>query len=136
MEKTNVYEDQHLRLEYVKEGNYLHETWLGITVFDTFSKLMDIISSKLHSLSADGVLLDAREHRGISPEAQKYAAKTISSYAKYHGKFKEAVIVPKDVFSRFSVEEYSKKVTDDSPVHIKFFDDITSAHLWLIEEED
>ena len=26
-----VYEDKNLRLEYVNDGNYIHETWWGIT---------------------------------------------------------------------------------------------------------
>lgn len=131
MDRKTVYEDKNLKIEYVGNGNYLHETWMGVTLYDTFAKLEDEVSRLLHELNADGILLDARQHKGLSPEGQKYAAKVIGDYARYHGKFKEAIIIPKDVFSEFSVESFSQKVTENSPVQVKFFDSVESAEEWL-----
>ncbi len=134
MDRKTVYEDKNLRLEYVKNGNYLHETWMGVTLYDTFAKLEDQVSKFLHEFNADGVLLDARLHKGIGPEGQKYAVKNIGDYARYHGKFKEAIITPKDdVFSEFSVESFSQKVVENSPVQVKFFDTLESAEEWMRE---
>jgi hypothetical protein len=125
-----VYEDKNLRLEYVNEGNYIHETWWGITTNEVFYKLLNTIVDELNKADADGLILDAREHKGLGPEAQEVAAKTIGNYAKKHGKFKEAIIVPKDVFSRFSVENYAKKVKVDTPVDTRFFDNLEAAEAW------
>jgi|WetSurSiteA1Bulk_404760.scaffolds.fasta_scaffold03534_2 hypothetical protein len=131
MDRITLYEDKNLKLDYVSEGNYLHETWWGITLKDTFEKLMNVIAKSLNEHNADGVLLDTREHKGLGPEAQEYAARTIGEYAKKHGKFKEAIVMPKDVFSAFSVENYSKKVSKDNPVEVKFFGSIDKAVEWL-----
>jgi hypothetical protein len=88
----------------------------------------------LNKANADGLILDAREHKGLGPEAQEVAAKAIGGYAKKHGKFKEAIIVPKDVFSKFSVENYAKKVAVANPITTRFFDNVEAAEAWLREE--
>jgi hypothetical protein len=135
MNRITVYEDKNLKLEHVTEGNYLHETWQGMTPKENAEKLFNVISKILNDCNVDGVLLDAREHKGLGPETQQYAAITIGNYAQKHGKFKEAIIKPKDVFSAFSVESYTKKVTKDNPVQVKFFDSIDKASEWLRELE-
>lgn len=132
MEREIVYEDSNLRLEFVEEGRYLHETWWGRTPGETFARLLSIIVEKLNEHNADGLLLDAREHKGLGPDSQKLAAEAIGNYARNHGKLKEAIIVPKDVFSQFSVENYSKKLKEgENPVDTRFFDSVDTAEEWL-----
>lgn len=131
MDRIKVYEDKNLTLEFVEDGMYLHETWMGVTDYEVFARLMGIVVKALQDHNASGVLLDARDHKGIGPESQKFAAKSIGDYAKRHGKFKEAILKVKDVFSQFSVENYSRQVAKDGPVQVKFFDSIESAEEWL-----
>ncbi len=132
MERKTVYEDPNLRLEFVENGKYLHETWWGRTPGEVFARLLNIIAGQLRENNADGLLLDAREHKGLGPDSQKLAAETIGKYAVEHGGLKEAIIVPEDVFSQFSVENYSKKMKEEeSPVNTKFFDSVESAEEWL-----
>lgn len=104
MERKTVYEDPNLRLEFVKDGRYLHETWWGRTPGETFARLLGIIVEKLNDFKADGLPLDAREHKGLGPDSQKLAAEKIGDYAREHGKLKEAIIVPKDVFRSFQLK--------------------------------
>lgn len=134
MERKTIFEDKKLRLEYEPNGNYIHETWWGRTPGEIFYKLLDTLVKEMNKYNVDGLLLDAREHLGLGPEAQQTAAKTIGTYAKKHGKLKEAIIVPPDVFSKLSVTNYSKKVSEESPVTTKFFEDIESAEEWLRSE--
>ena len=134
MERIKVYEDKNLMLEFVQDGMYLHETWTGVTNYETFIRLMGIVVKALQDHNANGVLLDARAHKGIGPESQQFAAKSISDYANRHGKFKEAILTVKDIFSQFSVENYSKQVAKDGPVQVKFFDSAEAAEKWLINE--
>ena len=132
MERKTVYEDANLRLDFVEKGKYLHETWWGRTPGEVFAKLLKIIVEKLNEFGADGMIIDAREHKGLGPDSQKLAAEAMANYAKEHGKLKEAIMVPKDVFSKFSVENYSKKVDEEeSPVETKFFESLTKAEEWL-----
>jgi len=131
MTKEEFYKDENLLLEYVAEGNYLHETWWGSTTEPIFEKLLDVIMKALNEKKADGLILDAREHKGLSPKSQELAAKTIGSYATEHGGLKQAIIIPKDAFSKFSVNNYSKKLDEDSKQGIKYFDSIEKAQEWL-----
>ena len=134
MEKELLFEDGNLRLEYVADGNYIHETWWGFTSDTVFGKLLNTIMEFLEQKSVDGIILDAREHKGLSPASQDLAAKKIGLYAKKHGILKQAIIIPKDIFSKFSVDNYSKKFDSNDPAPIKYFDSIESAQNWLKEK--
>lgn len=133
MEKEVLYKDENLLLEYVVEGNYIHETWWGLTPSSVFLKLLDIIIKALEEKQADGLILDAREHYGLMPKDQDLAAKRHDKYAKKHGLLRQAIIVPQDVYSKFSVHRYSEKFEGQSHSEIKFFKDVPSAEKWLQE---
>jgi hypothetical protein len=98
----------------------------------TFFKLANVIKENLYKIKPKGLLLDAREHKGLSPEAQKYAVSIIGEYTKLHGKIKEAILMSPDVFSQFSAENYSKKLEEkETPIETKFFDNLKMAEDWL-----
>ncbi len=132
MERKVLFEDKHLRLEYIKEGNYIHETWWGITSKEVFAELLYKIVQFIKETGSTGILLDAREHKGLGPDSQKLAAKEIGELAKSIGGLREAIIVPKDIFSQFSVQNYAKKVEiEENPVDTMFFDNLEEAEDWL-----
>ena len=132
MTREELYKDKNLLLEYIEDGNYLHETWWGVTPHDVFMMHLEIIIKALEEKNADGLILDAREHKGLGPKEQDIAAKRIGEYAKKHGGLKQAIIVPHDVFSKFSVDNYSKKL-DESKSGVQYFVDIPDAESWLKE---
>lgn len=131
MDKEILYRDKNLLLEYVSQGNYIHETWWGLTPSSSFLKLLDIIINSLEEKNADGLILDAREHLGLMLKDQEYAAELHEKYAKKHGLFKQAIIVPKDLFSKYSVESYGDKFEKQEQSEIRYFRDVTSAEDWL-----
>jgi hypothetical protein len=132
MEKKVLYEDKNLKLEYVKEGNYIHETWWGITPKPVFSKLLYTIIDLIKKTRSKGIIIDAREHKGLGPDSQKLAVKEIGELAKTIGGLREAIIVPEDVFSDFSVKNYSKKMEEyEYPVESKFFASLEDAEAWM-----
>ena len=131
MEKELLYEDKNLRLEYIPDGNYLHETWWGYTPGEKFRKLLDVIIDCLEKKKASGLILDAREHKGLGPDSQKLAAERHGEYAKTYGQLNQAIVVPKDVFSKFSVTNYSTKFDPNAPVASKYFDNLEDAAKWL-----
>lgn len=131
MPKEVIHKDDNLLLEYVAKGNYLHETWWGITPSFKFTKLLDIIINTLEEKQADGLLLDATKHLGLKQEDRDLAAQKHEDYAVKHGKLKQAIIVPKEDFSAYSVKSYSDKFDIKSISEIRFFKDIPSAEEWL-----
>ncbi len=135
MERKVLYEDQNLKLEYVSEGNYIHETWWGITSKEVFEGLLYRIIEFIQETKATGLLLDAREHKGLGPESQKLAAKEVGNLAKKIGGLREAIVVPKDVFSNFSVKNYADNLKKEvNSVETVFFDRLDKAEDWLKEK--
>lgn len=133
MEKEIVYEDKNLRMEFIEKGKYIHQTWWGLTSAEVFEDLLEKVVQALIDKEAEGILLDAREHKGLGPKSQELAAKRIGEYATKYRKIKQAIVVPKDVFSKVSVEGYTKKLGDDNPVESKYFDSLDMAKQWLEE---
>ncbi|MCF8336070.1 MAG: hypothetical protein K9H65_05660 [Bacteroidales bacterium] len=134
MSREVLYEDKNLRLEYVPEGNYIHETWWGATPGNRFSELLDIILENLAKKNGKGLLLDAREHKGLGPENQKLAAQRLEEYAQAYGSIKHATIIPEDVFSKYSVSTLSTNLKPDELVINRYFDNIEDAENWLKED--
>jgi hypothetical protein len=132
MERKVLYEDQNLKLEYVSEGNYIHETWWGITSKEVFEKLLYRIIEFMKETKSTGLLLDAREHKGLGPESQNLAAKEIGNLAEKTGGLREAIVVPKDVFSSFSVKNYADNLKNEvNSVETVFFESLDKAEDWL-----
>ena len=131
MSQEVLYEDKNLRLEYVPEGNYIHETWWGSTPGNRFAELLEIILKKMTETGAKGLLLDARKHKGLGPENQKLAADRLEQYAQANGAFKHATIIPEDVFSKFSVESLERNLDPDAMCINRYFGNIENAKEWL-----
>ena len=132
-EKT-VFHNEKLRITFTEKGRYMHQTWWGSTTDLEFEVLLDRIVEILTENKVNGLILDAREHKGLGPSAQALAARRIGQYATDSGQpFKQAVIVPKDVFSKFSVTNYTKKLDEYNPVTNRFFDDVAKAKEWMEE---
>lgn len=80
----------------------------------------------------NGIILDAREHKGIGPKGQENAANMVVEYAKTTDRFYNAIIIPKDVFSKVSVDGFKKRTQDVSPItETQYFTDVQSAREWL-----
>ncbi len=136
MARDIIFKNENLLLEYVSEGNYLHETWWGLTPTPKFLELLDIIIQALEEKQADGLLLDAREHLGITQKDRDIAAKRHSDYASNHGILKQAIMIPKDYFSAHSVKNYAEQFKEVQSSNIMYFTEISDAENWLKDAGD
>ena len=132
MEKEVLFEEQNLRLEYSRKGNYLRLIWGSHTPEPYFMAKIDEIMKISEDRNVSGFYVDTVNNKGISPASQEYAARKVEEYANKRDLFKQAFVVPPDIFSKFSVENYSKKVQDYSGnVVLQFFESETDACAWL-----
>jgi hypothetical protein len=131
MEPEVLLEHENLKIDYFQNGNYILETWWGSTIGNTFPELLEKIVEILLKKKIDGLILDAREHKGLSPTNQELAAKRIGETAHQLGQLRQAIVVPKDVFSKFSVENFEKKLSGDETVITMYFDDVNKAKEWM-----
>jgi len=77
------------------------------------------------------LLLDSRNHSGITQKDRDIAAERHTEYAINHGILKQAIMMPKDFFSAHSVMYYAEKFEDTKPSHIMYFKEISTAENWL-----
>ncbi len=125
-------ENENLTLEYHHEGRYIIETWRGFTSDSTFAQLVDKIYEYSEQKGIKGKIIDVSAHKGLSPVAQKYAAEKLEKFTKDFWDIKEAIIVPTDVFSKFSVDSYVKELNEKTQkVSVKYFDRLSEAKAWM-----
>lgn len=134
MSKECLFENEHLRIEYSKKGNFLVAVYKGYFSFENFRKLIDTRNKFLKEKNATGMILDTRMHKGAGAPSIEYAAKVMEEFVKENYPVRQAVILPVDIFSRLSVESYSKMLDGRvKGLEIKFFDKMTDAENWMME---
>lgn len=131
-----IYKDNNLTVELAKEDSTLLMTWNGYTSDDTYFRLIDIVNRLMAEHKIKKTLHDVREHKGITPKSQDYAAKRSLEFSQKHWDMEKRAMVFKpdhDVFSKFGVKRFVKKVegVNYEAQHREFFDDLDKAKAWL-----
>lgn len=134
MNSEVIFTHPRLTLTHYPKGNYILETWNGYTSTELFNELLTIILNFLVEKKSHKLILDTREHKGLSPEGQRHAADRCSEHAKKHGQLWHATVVPKDIFSKFSVDSFSEKIDKTSPMVNRFFNNLEEAMAWMEQE--
>lgn len=136
MLKVTLYKDEYLVIEYSEEGQYLVHTWQGFTSYETFCTLIDKAINFMKEKKAKGFIIDSREHRGIGTALQEYAAQKTTQFEQENYPIKQALVIPENIFSRLSVENYSQKVRDKLDTsEIAYFDNLEDAEAWMMQNE-
>ena len=83
-------------------------------------------------------LHDVSDHKGITPQSQDYAAQRSIEFSKKHWDIEKRALVfspDQDVFSKFGIQRFVKKVEDASYEDQKrdFFDNLEEAKAWLLK---
>lgn len=126
-----IYENKNLNIYYEEKGNYIVQVWEGATPGHIFEDLLSKVKDVLFTYKPLGVVLDTRNHKGIGPKGQKLAADLFLEYAKTREKLYNAIIVPEDIFSKISMENFEKHITDSPVTATKHFVDMEGAIEWI-----
>ena len=132
-----LYKDNNLTIKHAKESNALLMTWNGYTNDDTYRQLIDLVNRLMAEHNIKRTLHDVREHKGITPKSQDYAAERSIEFRQKHWAMDKRAMVIKpdhDVFTKYGVQRFVKKVedVDYEGQRREFFDDIEEAHAWLL----
>jgi len=133
MEHEIIFKHENLVLTLYPKESCIVETWKGFTNDTIFKELLDKTMLLKVENRVKNLILDTREHKGLSPEGQKHGVEVCDAHAKKHGKMKHAIIVPKDIFSKFSVENFTRNFDENALVVNKYFDNINDALNWMNE---
>ncbi|EAY31969.1 hypothetical protein [Microscilla marina] len=132
-----LYKDNNLTIKYAKESSTLLMTWSGYTNDDTYCNLIDLINKLMVANKVKRTLHDVREHKGITPKSQDYAAELSLEFRQKHWQMDKRAMVIKpdhDVFSKYGVQRFVKKVEDIDyeGQRREFFDDVEEAYAWIM----
>ncbi|MBN1142924.1 MAG: hypothetical protein JXA72_00810 [Bacteroidales bacterium] len=136
MKSEIILEHDSLTLTYYPEASCILETWKGFTSFELFSSLLEEVLKLMVQKGAKNLILDTRMHRGLSPQGQEHGVNRCTQHAKQHGQMLHAIIVPEDVFSKFSVENFVKKLDKSQLVVNAYFREVEDALNWITTKHE
>ena len=111
---------------------HLRTTWTGYTAKDSFLKGIDLILACVRQHKIKHILNDIRQHQVIGVDAQTEAAEKVKQFIIANGIFKQAMLIPHDVFLKFGSKNFDKKVQDSVKDEVnRFFDNEDDAMVWL-----
>lgn len=128
--KKKLYEGKGVLFEFVYRGQYIHQTWVGFSSDEEFSKYMEILAGLVKETKAKANLVDVRNHRGLSPQSQKVAEEHTLRFAASSPGFKVATVTSENVFSKLSIEGYNENLQKNNVTN-KLFLTVKAAQAWL-----
>ncbi len=131
MKSEIIFEHESLTLTHYPEASCILETWNGFTSFELFSSLLEEVLKLMAQKGAKNLILDTRQHRGLSPKGQEHGVNRCTQHAKQYGQMLHAIIVPEDIFSKFSVENFVKKLDKSQLVVNAYFKEVEDALKWI-----
>ncbi len=135
MSKQSLYKQPNVEIFYDKENSAIYVYWKGFVMVDDFKsamiKALDFYTEK----KALHWIIDQTERQAVHPKVNEWVLEEF--YPKLlevaQKDAKMAVIVPKDVFGRFSMtsqtESLTKKFEEMIPYH--YFQSLSEAIRWL-----
>ena len=134
----HLLKEDNLTVELLKEHHTLLMTWKGYTSHDNYTRLLDKIYDLILEHNVKRTLHDVSDHKGITPQSQDYAAQRSIEFSKKHWDIEKRALVfspDQDVFSKFGIQRFVKKVEDASYEDQKrdFFDNLEEAKAWLLK---
>ena len=126
----SLFESPHIVITCDQKLKALITTWRGRPSDEEFARCIDKILEVLKEQSLHKILNDTRSLEPISLEAQQYVADTVTRFVQYYP-FKQAHLLSKDAFVRFSVTNFDHLVREQGGNVNEIFDDETEARRWL-----
>jgi hypothetical protein len=130
LSRKKLYEAEDVVFEFVYKGQYIHQTWSGFTSEENFSKRIEVLADLVKETKAKAVLVDVRNHRGLSPKSQKLALEYTLGFADGKLGFKVANVTSENIFSKLSIEGYTENLKNNN-IESKYFLTVKEAQRWL-----
>ena len=134
--KNLLYEHKNLKIEEDTSFQGLLLTWNGFTNDEEFKVCIDKSLEYIGEYAATRLIHDMTNSQGISPKSQEYASTQSKKITEKLGQIKRALIMPKDVFAKFSVNNVNQRtIVEDGQIR-RNFQSYEEARDWLLSEED
>ncbi len=128
-----LFEEPHLKIEFKNVPcRHLVTTWGRHMKGQQYRDGINTILKCCRENEIRKVLSDIRHQEGVDVEDENYAADQFRLYVDKHGFFFQALILPGDVFVKFSAANFDRKVDDRYNVN-QYFSSDKDAINWLMQ---
>ncbi len=135
MSIESLYKQPNVEISYDKENSAIYIYWKGFVMLDDFKKAMLKALDFYIEKKALHWIIDQTERQAVHPKVNEWVLEEF--YPKLYvaaGKdAKMAVIVPKDVFGRFSMKSQTESLTKkyEEMIPYQYFQSLSEAVRWL-----
>ena len=135
MSKELLYKQTNVEISYNKTNSAIYIYWKGFVMLDDFKKAMLKALSFYIEKNAIHWIIDQTERQAVHPKVNEWVLEDF--YPKLlevaQKDAKMAVIVPKDVFGRFSMKSQTERLTKkfEEMIPYKYFQSFAEVAKWL-----
>lgn len=135
MSKESLYKQPNVEIFYDKENSAIYIHWKGFVMLDDFKKAMLKALEFYIEKNALHWIIDQTERQAVHPKVNEWVLEELypKLYAAAGRDAKMAVIVPKDVFGRFSMKSQTESLTKkyEEMIPYQYFQSLSEATRWL-----
>lgn len=123
----------YVTIERDDEMKCLIQTWKGFAKSNEFRAAINDSLAFFVKGGIDKIISDTKEFSLVKKEDTDWVAQVITPQMVQHGLRYMAFVVPKNVFTKISVDNFKEGA--NSVVSIRYFDEVALAKQWLTEAE-
>lgn len=133
--KESLYKQPNVEVFFYKEHSAIYVYWTGFVMLDDFKKAMLKALEFYKEKHAKHWLIDQTERQAVHPKVNEWVLEEF--YPKLlevaQKDAKMAVIVPKDVFGRFSMKSQTESLTKkyEEMIPYQYFQSLSEATKWF-----
>jgi hypothetical protein len=124
----NVFESQAVRLDYNTQLKLLTQVWTGFATSEQFREGIDKTVDFASKNSIKAIISDTRAQKVVKPEDTSYAASVMPKLFQ-SGLKAMAFVMPQDVFTKMSLNRFSKE--QEAPSQVQYFGNMADAEQWV-----
>ena len=126
-----VYENQNIVIERDDNIKCLIQNWRGFASSERFREGINKTVELFKDKKLNKILSNTKDFGMVRKEDTDWVGTNAMPLLAQNGLKQIAFVVPKNVFSQMSVENFKKE--SQGPVEIRYFDDVDKAKNWMAE---
>ncbi len=128
-----LFQAPYLTVEYDQKLNCISQHWKGYAKSEQFRAGIEKSIECFKQKKAVALISNTKDLAVVSNEDTQWAATHATPLMISHGLRHVAFIVPTNVFTQVSVNNFKSKTEDK--VQLRYFTDLDKAHAWLREAQ-
>lgn len=125
----NVFENQNIVIERDEQLKCLIQNWKGFATSERFREAIQKTIDLFEDKNLDKILSNTKDFGMVKKEDTEWVNAYSMPLLIENGLRYMAFIVPSNVFSQMSVQNFKKEMA--GPVELRFYEDVEKAREWM-----